>query len=46
MLPNEIESLNHFQKDELDDRIDHYIENPQEVYSWEDVKQRLLVSKI
>lgn len=43
-LPEGSFELNHAQKEELDKRLDAYLQNPHEVLDWMDVKKRLLAS--
>lgn len=41
-LPDDNLNLSPEQKEELDWRIDHHLENPDDLLDWEDVKRRLL----
>ncbi|MDX2191643.1 MAG: hypothetical protein SFY32_17455 [Bacteroidota bacterium] len=41
-LPEDDFEFNPTQKKELNDRIDHYLKNPNDLLDWEEVEKRLL----
>lgn len=44
-LPEDDFVLSPAQKKEIDNRIDHYLKNPNDVLDWDDVEKRLLARK-